>query len=76
MLHLLHYIPERRGQAFDVIEDVIPIFDLSISVRNDMGIEKVLAVPSGVELESRKRDGRIEFTLPELSGHQMVCLSY
>ena len=23
-MHVLHYIPERRGQAFDVIEDVSP----------------------------------------------------
>jgi len=27
IVHLLHYIPERRGEDFDVIEDVIPLHD-------------------------------------------------
>ena len=28
VVHLLHYIPERRGAEFDVIEDVIPLHDV------------------------------------------------
>ncbi|MEO1237199.1 MAG: alpha-amylase family protein, partial [Planctomycetota bacterium] len=32
-LHLQHYIPERRGDAFDTVEDVIPLHDLSLTVR-------------------------------------------
>jgi hypothetical protein len=31
VVHLLHYIPERRSQFIDVIEDVIPLFDVPSS---------------------------------------------
>ncbi|MEM2513957.1 MAG: beta-galactosidase trimerization domain-containing protein, partial [Candidatus Bathyarchaeia archaeon] len=45
VLHLLHYIPERRGQDFDIIEDVIPLFNLRISVRIPKRVEEVTCVP-------------------------------
>ena len=33
VVHLLHYVPERRGQDFDVIEDVLPLYDVPVSLR-------------------------------------------
>lgn len=35
IVHVLHYIPERRGEQFDTIEDVIPLHNVGISVRMD-----------------------------------------
>ena len=29
VLHLLHYIPIRRSREIDIIEDVIPLYDIS-----------------------------------------------
>ena len=29
----MHYIPERRGEDFDVIEDAIPLYDVKLSVK-------------------------------------------
>lgn len=40
VVRLLHYIPERRGQAFDVIEDVIPLNNLIISGRIKKPLKK------------------------------------
>ena len=76
VLHLLHYIPERRGQDFDVIEDVIPIFDVKISVRAHESVGKVVCVPEQKALEFTQKDGRVEFVLPKLEGHQMIALSF
>lgn len=77
VLHLLHYIPERRGQAFDTVEDVIPLCDLTVSIRGDLaanGLKSARCVPEGHALALKKRQGRIEFTLPRLEGHQMIEL--
>jgi len=74
VLHLLHYVPERRGADFDVIEDVIPLYNISISVRADAAIKEVVLAPEGEALDFSERDGRIEFVLPALHGHQMVAL--
>lgn len=73
VLHLLHYVPERRGADFDVIEDVIPLFDLRVSVRV-ADVSGVKCVPGGKALEFSVRDGRVEFVLPKLEGHQMIEL--
>jgi len=76
VLHLLHYVPERRGQAFDVIEDVLPLFDVRCSIRAERDIAAVRTAPEGQDLAFEKRDGRIVFTVPKIEGHRMVELAW
>ncbi len=76
VLHALHYIPERRGQAFDVLEDVVPLRDVRVSVRSERAPRSVRLVPQGVALEHAHREGRVEFRIPEIAGHQMVELAF
>jgi Hypothetical glycosyl hydrolase 6/Beta-galactosidase trimerisation domain len=76
VIHLLHYIPERRGQSFDVIEDVIPLYNLKLSVRADQSVKNVTLVPQGQALEYTRTRGRLNFTVPQIKGHQMVEISY
>lgn len=75
VVHLLHYIPERRGADFDVVEDVIPLYNLKVSVRVEQPIRSVQAVPEGKSLQFTQQGGRVEFELPKLHGHQMVELA-
>ncbi|HDZ22237.1 hypothetical protein LCGC14_0450020 [marine sediment metagenome] len=74
-LHLLHYIPQRRGQHFDTIEDVIPLHDLTLSIKAPKKLKSVRCVPDGAELAFTQHDGRINFTLPKLEGHQIIELA-
>ena len=76
VLHLMHYIPERRGQDFDIIEDVIPLYDVRVSVRPPREVAAVRLAPEGTPLEIAQRDGRVEFVVPEVHGHRMVALEY
>lgn len=73
VLHLLHYIPERRGQDFDVVEDVIPLYDLTVRVRGDVP-GRVVCQPQGETLEAQEVDGYVAFVVPRVEGHQMVVL--
>ena len=75
IVHLLHYIPERRGLDFDVIEDVIPLHDLAVSLRVDGEVTAIRTAPEGEELKFVKVGGRVNFLLPRLNGHQMVAVS-
>lgn len=72
VLHLLHFIPERRGQAFDIIEDVIPVHDIKVRLRLPSGATSVKLVPSGDALEFSQENGVVAFTVPVVHGHQMV----
>jgi hypothetical protein len=76
VLHLLYYVPERRGEDFDVIEDVVPLFGLPVSVRVPRPVAAVTCVPSGEPLDYVQQDGRVQFVVPEVKGHQMVALSF
>jgi hypothetical protein len=75
VVHLLHYVPERRGQEFDVIEDVIPVTDITISLRADRPVREARLVPEGRSLRvSADRTGRTMVVVPRVVGHQMVAL--
>ena len=76
VIHLLHYIPIRRSQQIDIIEDVIPVYDIPVSIRADRAIASVKLAPAGDSLDFERIDGRIEFTVPVISGHQMIELNY
>jgi hypothetical protein len=76
VIHLLHYIPERRGQAFDVIEDIIPLYNLKLSVRIGQPVKAVALVPQGQSLEYTCSGGRLIFNVPQISGHQIIEISF
>ena len=75
VLHLLHYIPERRCTTIDVIEDVIPLHELPISVAVAGEVQAVTTAPEGAELPFTVENGRVQFVLPRLDGHQMIAIS-
>ncbi|MBI1294549.1 beta-galactosidase [bacterium] len=72
IVHLLHYIPERRGEEFDVIEDMIPLHDLTLSVVAPQPVTSVRTAPQGEAIQFAEINGRVNFTLTRLEGHQMV----
>ncbi len=72
VLHLLHYIPERRGAAFDIVEDVIPLHDVAVSVAVGVKPGSVKVVPSGDALSFGYDAGRVTFTIPRVDGHAMI----
>lgn len=76
IVHLLHYIPERRSADIDIIEDVIPIYDVKVSVRADGDVKAVTLVPERQPLAFIMADGRLEFTVDRVHGHQMICIQY
>ena len=72
VVHLLHYVPERRGQDFDVIEDVLPLYDVPVSLRLPGPVAVVRCVPNGEAVTFSEAKGRLSFTVPKLVGHQIV----
>ncbi|ROV56478.1 beta-galactosidase, partial [Vibrio ponticus] len=71
VLHLLHYIPERKSDETMIVEDVIPLHELSLSLKLDHAIASVKTIPENVHLDYQIIDDRLEFTLDKLNGHQI-----
>lgn len=76
VLHLLHSIPELRGTACGVIEDVIPLSGVAVRVRTGKQVKQVRAVAQGQTLEFRQEGADTAFTPPQMVGHQMIVLEY
>ncbi len=76
ILHLLHYVPERRGTEFDTIEDVFPIHNVNVSVRVADRPQTLKVVPKGEPVAFDYKNGRVEFAAPEIKGHQMIELGF
>ena len=76
VLHILNYIPEQRSQKIAVVEDVIPCFNMAVSIQVDKMPTSVMTVPDGNALPFGKKEGRLEFVVPKTEGHQMVCIQY
>ena len=72
VLHLLHYIPERRGQAFDTIEDIIPLHEVKVSVAIPAPVKGVRIVPEGAAIPFAQTGGRVSFIVPKVEGHCMI----
>lgn len=76
VVHLLHYIPERRGSEFDVVEDVIPVYDVDLSIRADKPVKSVTTAPQGAPLAFSETAGRVDIRVPEVNGHQMIVVEF
>jgi hypothetical protein len=74
LVHVLHYVHQRRGHGLDVIEDVLPLCDVTLSVRAARKPDTVQLVPDGQEVEWEWRDGYVRLALPRVDGYAVVRL--
>ena len=75
ILHLLYAHTTLRGKDTEVIEDIVPIYNISVSVKMSEP-SKVVIVPEGKEIPFEYNGGRVSFTVPELNLHTMVSIEY
>jgi hypothetical protein len=76
ILHLLHFIPERRSEELDVIEDVIPLFKIKVWVRAPLPVREVTMVPEEAPLAFRTENSYVIFEVDRIDGHTMVSLTF
>lgn len=70
--HLLYASPVKRGINIEVIEDILPIYDINISIKLNKTINRVYLAPQNEDIPFVVNDGRIELSIPRLECHQMV----
>jgi hypothetical protein len=72
IVHLLNYAPERRAKDIDIVEDIVPLYNVPVSLRVERRPKFVSLVPTGEGLIFTVRGDRVEVVVPELRGHAMV----
>lgn len=74
VVHILHYIPERRCKSIDIIEDVIPIYNVNLKVRRNNPPTRCYLAPEMKDIDFVYNNGYVEFTVKEVNGYQIVVL--
>ncbi len=72
IVHVLHYIPERRYDGIDTIEDIIPLYNISLKVKLPKKPDKAYLAPSGKALSVATEGEYTTVVIPEVTGHEMV----
>ena len=72
ILHILNYIPQKKCREMEIIEDIIYIFNVSISIRIDKRPSKVYLAPQMKEISFSYENGYVNALVPKVSGHQVV----
>ena len=72
VVHVLHYIPEQRYRDIQTVEEVIPLYNVDLSIRLDREPRVAYLAPGRLDLPVSWDGERAEVTLPSVVGHAMV----
>lgn len=73
IVHLLFAHTTNRGDNTEVIEDIVPLYNISVSVKCGKP-SKVVLVPQNEEIDFAYDDGKVSFNVPKVNVHQMVSI--
>ncbi len=74
VLHLLYASPVRRGQGVEVIEDIIPLYNIEVELRTEKRVRDIWLEPQHEEVSFVQVGDAVCFTVPRLENHQMAVL--
>jgi hypothetical protein len=72
IVHLLHFVAERRTHALDLIEEIVPLLDVPLSLQLSRRPKQVYLAPQKTALDWKYGSGRAELKIPRIDGHAMV----
>jgi hypothetical protein len=73
--HLLSAPPMQRGRCL-VIEDLVPLYNVPLSVRLPELIRRAYLAPGGEEIALRQEMGALRMVVPVVQCHQAVAFEY
>jgi hypothetical protein len=74
--HLLYASPVKRGDGIEVIEDIIPLYDIEIELVIPEKINKVYDGKTKEAIDFVYEGGKVKFKIDELNCHKAVVLEY
>ena len=75
VVHLLYASPIQRGEV-RVIEDLVPIYNVPVTLNVPETIKSAYMVPSGERIELEREGGEVRFTVPKFQMHTAIVYEY
>ena len=74
-LHVMYAPPVNRGNVC-LLPDFPRLYDVSVSIKTDKDIIRVISAPDGEKLRFEKGDGRVTVYLDPFRLHKLVLLEW
>jgi hypothetical protein len=74
--HLLYASPVRRGENIEVIEDILPVYNVEVELLISQKVKKAYLAPEMEELHFVQQGDRVKFTVGRLYCHTMAVFEY
>ena len=74
--HTLYATPIKRGEGIEVIEDLIPVYNIDMQIKTDKKVNNVYLAPSMEKLPFEIKDGVVSFTVPKVECAQITVVDY
>jgi hypothetical protein len=72
--HILHYVPQRRTADLDLVEDVIPLHDVTVAIRCEWTPRVAYLAPERAPLEMTMDGDYARVHVLRVLGHAMIVL--
>ncbi|TXK83883.1 alpha-amylase family protein [Paenibacillus sp. N3.4] len=75
--HLLYASPVKRGDDIEIIEDILPLYNIQVFLLlQDRTVKQVYLAPQMTPIAFKQNDKGIKYVVPELECHQMVVIDF
>lgn len=74
ILHLLYASPVKRGNGIEIIEDIIPLYNIKAEVKTDKKVKSVYLAPQNEAIEFIQNEDSVSFVVPKMENHQMIVI--
>ncbi len=72
--HILYASPVKRGENTEIIEDIIPVFNIEVSVKTDKAVKKVYKAPQMEEIPYSYNNGILSYTVDKVECSQLIVI--
>ena len=74
IVHILHYIAERKCRKIDIVDTKIPLQNIMIKIRTGFVPKSVYIAPEIKELDFDMEDDYMVVSINEIFGHEMLVI--
>ena len=72
---MVYASPVKHGAA-EIIEDIMPVYNVKVALRVDEKIKRVYLGVTGEDLDFKTANGDVLFTVPKLECHASIVIEY
>ena len=72
--HVLYASPILRGAHTEVIEDIVPLYNVELQIKLDKEVKNAYLAPSGEKIAFTQENGCVKLCVPRVECHAMIAL--